>query len=258
MSNEIASGWPALAATSSAPTTPAAGPETSAQDGCAAASSRRRHAARRAHHERRGQSRTHTHGREPFEIRGNRQVRGTRRRQSSRHARTRGTRARSRARRRRARQASAAAARPRRRVRGKDPETRTAGRLRPPPRRCSGSELEVERLDDAVRPDALTHAEAALERHQRLGMIGAEPVQMGAVLPAQVEEMLEPGSRDERGARALALEQSVGRHRRAVREALDAPPRPPHAPRRPPTPPDGPLSAPSPSAARPRRAARRR
>ena len=39
MSNEIASGCPASRATSSAPSTPAAGPETSAQDGCAAASS---------------------------------------------------------------------------------------------------------------------------------------------------------------------------------------------------------------------------
>ena len=52
-------------------------------------------------------------------------------------------------------------------------------------------------------------------------MIGAEPVQVGAVLPAQMEEVLEPCGRDERRARALALEQRVRRHRRAVRETLD-------------------------------------
>ena len=53
-------------------------------------------------------------------------------------------------------------------------------------------------------------------------MLRAEPVEVGAVLPPQVQQMLEAGVRDERGARALALEQRVRRDRRPVREALDA------------------------------------
>jgi 3-methyladenine DNA glycosylase/8-oxoguanine DNA glycosylase len=81
--------------------------------------------------------------------------------------------------------------------------------------------LEVEPLDDAVRPHPLAHAVAAFERNERLGMGGAEPVQVGAVLPPQMEHVLEPGRRDEGRPRPLALEQCVGRNGRAVREALD-------------------------------------
>ena len=54
-------------------------------------------------------------------------------------------------------------------------------------------------------------------------MVVAQPVQMRAGLPAQVEQMLEAGSRHERGARALALEQRIRRDGRPVREALDRP-----------------------------------
>ena len=85
----------------------------------------------------------------------------------------------------------------------------------------SGSDVEVEWLEHAVRPDPLPHAEAALEGHERLGMVGAQPVQVCAVLAPQMEEMLETRGRDERRARALALEQRVRRHRRPVGEALE-------------------------------------
>ena len=80
--------------------------------------------------------------------------------------------------------------------------------------------LEIERTQDAVRPDALVDAEAAVEGHERLRMVVAQPVEMSSRLPPQVEEMLEPGGRDERCLRALALQKRVGRDRRPVREAL--------------------------------------
>ena len=43
---------------------------------------------------------------------------------------------------------------------------------------------------------------AALERHERRRVVGAEPVEVGAVLAAQVQEVLEAGRRDEGGAGA--------------------------------------------------------
>ena len=86
----------------------------------------------------------------------------------------------------------------------------------------------------------------------------AEPVEVRAGLPAEVEQVLEARGRDERRPRALALEQRVRRDRRPVREALDVARRRPRARR------DDRLllprarSAPSPCAARRRRAGRRR
>ena len=80
--------------------------------------------------------------------------------------------------------------------------------------------LEIERPQNALRPDPLVDAEAALERHERLRMVVAEPVEMSARLPTQVEQVLEPGGRDERRLRALALEERVRRDGRPVREAL--------------------------------------
>ena len=54
-------------------------------------------------------------------------------------------------------------------------------------------------------------------------MLGAEPVEVRAVLPAQVQQVLEAGGRDEGRPRALALEERVRRDGRAVREPLDRP-----------------------------------
>ena len=51
-------------------------------------------------------------------------------------------------------------------------------------------------------------------------MVVAQPVEMSSRLPPQVQEMLEPGGRDERRLRTLALQKRVGRDRRPVREAL--------------------------------------
>ena len=122
-----------------------------------------------------------------------------------------------------------------------------------------GKRVELERLELALRPEPAAHAVAALERHERLGMLGAEAVEMGARLPAQVEEVLEARVADVRGARAAPLEERVRGDGRPVREARRAPrPRRPRAPRRAPTPPAAPRSAPWPSGpGRPRRAPRR-
>src|SRR3989304_1403235 len=59
----------------------------------------------------------------------------------------------------------------------------------------------------------------AREGNERLRVRLAQPVEVGAGLPAEVEEVLEAGRRDERGAGALALEERVRRDRRPVREA---------------------------------------
>ena len=121
-----------------------------------------------------------------------------------------------------------------------------------------GQRREVERRQLAFRPDPPAHAERALERHERLRMRGAEPVEVRAVLAPQVEHVLEALGRDERRPRAAPLEQRVRRDRRPVREPLERRrPRPP-PPRPAPTPPAAAPSAPSPSAARRRRAAPRR
>ena len=81
--------------------------------------------------------------------------------------------------------------------------------------------VQVEWFENALRPDPLPYAKAALEGHERLGMVGAQPVQVCAILPPQMEEMLETGCRHERRPGALSLEQRVRRHRRPVGEALE-------------------------------------
>ena len=84
--------------------------------------------------------------------------------------------------------------------------------------------VEIEWLDHALWADALVDADAALERDERLGVAVAQAVEVRARLATQVEHVLEPGRADERGARALALEQRVGGDRGPVREALQVHP----------------------------------
>ena len=66
--------------------------------------------------------------------------------------------------------------------------------------------VEVERHEHAVGPHPLAHAVAVLESNERLGMFGAQPVEMRAVLPAQMKQVLETGRGDERRTGTLALE----------------------------------------------------
>ncbi len=80
---------------------------------------------------------------------------------------------------------------------------------------------EFERLEHPVRPDPLAHAEGAVEWHDGLGVVVAEPVQVRPILPPHVQEVLEARSRDERSPCSLALEQGVRRRGRTVREPID-------------------------------------
>jgi hypothetical protein len=84
-----------------------------------------------------------------------------------------------------------------------------------------GQRLERERLELTVGSDPPAHSDAALERDERRRMVRAGPVQVRARLAAQVEDVLEAVVRDERGARAAALEERVRSDGGAVREALD-------------------------------------
>jgi hypothetical protein len=86
-----------------------------------------------------------------------------------------------------------------------------------------GQRVEVELLEHTVGPDPLAHADAALERDERLRVRFAEPVEVRARLPPQVQEMLEPGRGDERRLRPGPLEERIRRDRRPVREPLDRP-----------------------------------
>jgi hypothetical protein len=52
-------------------------------------------------------------------------------------------------------------------------------------------------------------------------MRGAQAVEVGARLASELDEVLEAGGGDERRPGALALQQRVGGHRRAVRERAD-------------------------------------
>jgi hypothetical protein len=84
-----------------------------------------------------------------------------------------------------------------------------------------GQGLEVEWAQHPLGPDALGNCDAALQRHERLGVVLAEPVEVRPRLAPQMEDVLEPLGRDERRARAFALEQRVRGDGRAVREALE-------------------------------------
>ncbi len=84
-----------------------------------------------------------------------------------------------------------------------------------------GQRVELERRELAVRADPAANAERALERHERVGMPGAEPVEVRAILAAEMEYVLEAVGRHERRPRAAPLQQRVRRDRRPVREPLE-------------------------------------
>ena len=72
-----------------------------------------------------------------------------------------------------------------------------------------------------MRPAALVDREAQLGRHERGRVRGAEPVEVGARLAADLDDIGEASGREQGRPRRPALEQRVGRDRRAVREGLD-------------------------------------
>ena len=78
--------------------------------------------------------------------------------------------------------------------------------------------LLVERLELALRPHPLAHGEAQVARDERLGPALGEVVERRAVLARELDQVAEALGRDERGARAAALEQRVGGDRHPVGE----------------------------------------
>ena len=78
-----------------------------------------------------------------------------------------------------------------------------------------------QRLDLALGPDPPGRLEAQLGLDQRRRLGGAEPVELGPLLAADLEQVGEALGRDQRGAGAAFLEQGVGADRHPVGEGLD-------------------------------------
>ena len=235
-----------------APTTPAAGPERRHDAGMRRGLGDRGNTAGRAHHERLRQSRLLAARRRARAGSCRAAARDRRPRRSWRRARTRGTRAPTRARRRRAhpgwrRRSSSATARSWLESRNENSRQTAIASASTE----SGSEASSSGASSPPGPIRPRTPNEALERHERLRMLGTESVEVGSVLPPEVQNMLEAVGRDEGGPSASPLEQGVRGDRRPVREALDARRARPPRPRRAPTPPGGARSAPSPSRTRP-------
>ena len=79
----------------------------------------------------------------------------------------------------------------------------------------------LERAQHAVGARALGRGDAHRRRDERRRPRRAQPVEVGARLAAELDDVGEAVGRDEHRARAAALEQRVRRDRHAVREQLD-------------------------------------
>ncbi len=82
--------------------------------------------------------------------------------------------------------------------------------------------LGERRHDFALGADALGNLEAPASRHQHVGRVLQQIVEIGARRAAQLQKVAKAARRDEPGARALFLEQGVGDDRRRVRQECDA------------------------------------
>ena len=80
---------------------------------------------------------------------------------------------------------------------------------------------EVERDELALRAGSTTDPDAPVERYERRRMLGARPIEVRAGLPTEMKDVFEALVRDESGARAAAFEERIGRDRGAVSEAAD-------------------------------------
>ena len=78
----------------------------------------------------------------------------------------------------------------------------------------------VELLEHAVGTGAFGNGHAQLPRDERRRVPGAQPVQLGAGLAAELLDVGEAGRGEERGPRDSPLEQRVGSNRHAVYEPL--------------------------------------
>ncbi len=62
----------------------------------------------------------------------------------------------------------------------------------------------------AIAIETLPHSEAQGARHQRFGLLKQQVVELRSRLPSDFQDVLEAGSRNQRNAAALALQQRVG------------------------------------------------
>ncbi len=76
-------------------------------------------------------------------------------------------------------------------------------------------------FDRAVVPHPLRHLDAQVARHQHRRLVGLQVVEVGPLLPADLQQVAEPVGGDQPGAHAAMLDQRVGRHGRAVTEIAD-------------------------------------
>ena len=112
---------------------------------------------------------------------------------------------------------------------------------RPRPKRAkrvANLVLRERREDLPVETRALGHADAAMSRHQRLGELDEQIVQVVAKLGPGLERIAETARGEQGGACTLALDDRVGRQRRAVHDrayGCRALPWPVRAPARPPS-----------------------
>ncbi len=77
--------------------------------------------------------------------------------------------------------------------------------------------------DDALWPDPLANADPQLRRGERRRPVGAEPVEVNAALPRDLEQVREALGGEQRRCGAAPLEQRVGADRHPVTEGLDIP-----------------------------------
>ena len=93
--------------------------------------------------------------------------------------------------------------------------------LAQPPHRRAHRRLVQRDLDAAVVAHAFRHLQAQIARHQRRRLVGLQVVQVGPLLPADLQQVAKPVRGDQPGLHAAMLDQRVGRHRRAVTEIAD-------------------------------------
>ena len=86
-----------------------------------------------------------------------------------------------------------------------------------------GQRVLVERLQLAVGPHPLAHAEAQVAGDERGRAAAREVVEVRPGLAADLQDVAEALGRHERRARAAALQEGVGRHRHPVGERGDLP-----------------------------------
>ena len=107
--------------------------------------------------------------------------------------------------------------------------SRRGSRPRPPARRPRAAVATAARTAAsssgvstvAVVAHALRHLQPQVARHQHRRLVGLEVVEVGALLPADLQQVAEAVGGDQPGLHAAMLDQRIGRHRRAVAEIAD-------------------------------------